>query len=301
MKSYTTGRNLYGKWTKNASTANLTLGDEVANDEYRTICAMKDWAFLHKLRTVNTIASTQFVNLPYDVDLVESVYVTISSQRHVPKLVTSREEWDQINLNTSTTSDIPRFAFVFNGQIGLWPIPSTSSNVISVNAKVRVIDLSIADITSSTITTLTAGSTALTVSGGLTVQMAGFWIRPTLSTTANTGDGQWYEISSVTNSTTATLVRAYGGTNSIAAGSAACTISQMPLLPENFHDLPWIKAAADYWYKEADTRRGDSFQKQYDSKIEILNTKYTAQITDLVLDEGYNKRDIINPNLTVNL
>lgn len=299
MKSYTTGRNLYGKWTKNSSTANLTLGDEVANDNYRRICALKDWSFLHRLRTTSTVASTQFVNLPYDVDLVESVFVTVSGNRHTPKLITSREEWDQLNYSTSPTSDTPQFAFVYNGQIGLCPTPSSSSNVISINAKVRVIDLSIADTTSLTITTLANASTALTTSSGLTVQMAGQWIRPTYSNTANTGDGQWYELSSVTNATTAVLVRAYGGT-SITAGTAASTIAQMPLLPESFHDLPWVAAASDYWYKEADLKRGAAFEKIYDKGIEALKSQYTAHITDLVLEDG-EPRGIINPNLTISL
>lgn len=299
MKSYTTGRNLYGKWTKNTSTANLTFGDEAANDKYRHICAMKDWSFLHRLRTATTTASQQFVNLPYDVEQVESVFVTVSSRRHVPKLITSREQWDRINFTTSTVSDIPQYAFVYNGQIGLWPIPASSSNTISLNAKVRVIDLSVADTTSLTITTLANASTALTTSSGLTVQMAGQWIRPTYSNTANTGDGVWYELSSVTNATTAVLVRSYGGT-SITAGTAASTISQMPLLPEAFHDLPWLGAASDYWYKESDLKRGAAFEKMYDKGLEALMSQYTAHITDLVLDEGI-ERQIINPNLLINL
>ena len=219
MKSYTQCRNLYGKLTKNTSTTNLSHGDELINDEYRHLCSMGDFGFLHRTRTQSTIAGTQFQSFPYDVDVVESVSVTVSTKRYTPELIHTREEWDDLNL-TSYTSDIPIKAFVFNGQLGIWPTPASNGNTITINAKIRVIDLSIADITSSTITTLTNGSTGLTVSGGLTTQMAGFWIRPTFSTTANTGDGQWYELSSVTNSTTGTLVRAYGGT-SITAGTAA--------------------------------------------------------------------------------
>ena len=298
MKSYTEGRNLYGTLTKNTETANLTLGDQRANDYYRRILTARDWPFVHRLRTATTVASTQFVNLPYDIEQVESVYVTVSTTRYTPKLVTSREEWDIINLNTNTTSDIPVYAYIYNGQIGLWPTPSAGGNTISINGKIRPINLSIADITSTTITTLANAGTALTVSAGLTVQMAGFWIRPTFTTTANTGDGQWYEISSVTNATTATLVRGYGG-QSIAVGTAACTISQMPLLPDGFHDLPWILAAADYWEKELD-ERGALYRSQAADSFKNLERQYGSGITDLVLDEGIG-RTIINPNLTIRL
>lgn len=299
MKSYSSLRSLYGKLTKNTSSGNLTLGDEMINDEHRHICAMKDFAFLHRARTLTTGASTQFKALPYDIDLVESVSVTVSSKIYTPKLMHSREEWDILN-QVSFTSDFPEYAFVYNGQLGLWPIPATAGNTITVNGKIRPVDLNTADITSSTITTLANGSTALTVSAGLTAQMVGFWIRPTFSTTANTGDGQWYELSSVTNATTAVLVRAYGGV-SIAAGTAACTIAQMPLLPEAFHDTPVWKAASDYWYKEGDVNRGKSFESKYDRNVQDLLAQYSSFVTDPVLDEGLGGGGIINPNLTVTL
>jgi len=300
MKTYTQLRNLYGKRTKNVSTTNLTLGDDTINDEIGLLCARKDFAFLHKARTLLTSASTQFKALPYDIDLVESVSVTVGTKIYTPKLIANREQWDLLN-QVQFTSDFPRFAFIYDGQVGLWPTPATGGNTITINGKIKPVPLSIADITSSTIATLANGSTALTVSGGLTTQMAGFWIKPTLSTTANTGDGRWYEIASVTNSTTAVLVRAYGGV-SISAGTAACTIAQVPILPEAFHETPVWKAASDYWFTEGDDRRGLSFARKYEESVKILDTQYTAYISDPVLDEGiWGEGDIINNNLTISL
>lgn len=297
MKSYTTLRTAYGVDTKNTSTANLTKGDEWMNDFHRRLLSLADWPFLHRLRTATTVASTTFVNLPYDVDQVESIFVTVSSTRYNPKPAPSRKFWDELHYST-ITSDTPQYWFVYNGQIGLWPRPSTAGNTISINAKVKPIDLNTADITTSTITTLANATTALTVSAGLTTQMAGFWIRPTFSTTANTGDGQWYEIASVTNSTTATLVRNYGGT-SIAAATAACTISQMPLLPESFHDLPEIYATYRYWTKEKDERAAE-FKTMYQEGITNLFQTYGVNDLSMVLDSG-DDVSIINPNLTISL
>lgn len=300
MKSYTTLRNLYGTLTKNTSTANLTLGDELIMDEYRHMCAMKDFAFLHRLRTASTVASTTFVALPYDMDTVESVFVTVGSTRHNPKPAPSRSFWDRLHY-TTFTSDVPEYWFVYNGEIGLWPQPATSSNTISLNGRVRVRDLNFADNTSITITTLANASTALTVSGSLTTQMTGFWIRPTFSTTANTGDGAWYELASVTNSTTATLVRKYGGA-SIAAGTAAMTLAQLPLLPEAYQDTPVYKAAAIYWQKETDPR-ADEFMSKYNNDMGTFISQRTAEDTSPVLREsiGDDGDRIINPNLTVQL
>lgn len=297
MKSYTTLRNLYGVDTKNASSVNLSYGDQMMNDFHRRLLAKADWPFLHKLRTASTVANTTFVALPYDVDQVESIFVTVGTTRHTPRPAPSRKFWDELHYSVQT-SDIPQWWFVFNGELGLWPRPATSSNVISINAKIRVIDLNTADITSTTITTLANASAALTVSGGLTTQMAGWWIRPTYSTTANTGDGLWYEIGSVTNATTATLVRNYGGV-SIAAGTAACTIAQMPLLPEAFHDLPELYASYKYWLKEKD-ERASGFKDSLQDGINTLFTTYGFNDLSMVIDDGED-RSLINPNLTISL
>lgn len=299
MKSYTTGRNLYGKWTKNASSANLTLGDEIANDDYRTICALKDWPWLERLRPLATQASTQFIALPYDCDQVREVAVIVSSKRYVPKQAPDRAFWDRLNLS-SFTSDIPEYYFTFAGQLGLWPTPATGGNTINVTQKTRVIDLSAADYTTGTITSISNGGTVVTGFGtAWTAQMVGRYIRITYSDTANTGDGVWYEIASVASATSLTLSRAYGGTT-ISGGTAAYTIGQMPLLPEAFHEMPWWSAAADYWGKELDMKRADFFQKKHDAKFKLLSNTWSSPTTDMVIDDG-DPQSIENPNLTISL
>lgn len=297
MKSLTTGKALYGVYTKDTSTVNLNFGVEVANDKYRHICAKKDWPFLERLRTLTTTTS-QFVNLPYDCDQVREVAVIVSSTRYVPRIITNRAEWDRLNL-TSTTSDIPEACFVFAGQLGLWPTPATAGNTINVTQKTRVIDLAAADYTTGTIVSITNGTTALVGSGTTwTSQMVGRYIKITPTDAAGTGDGVWYEISAVPTATTITLVRAYGGTT-IAAGSAAYTIGQMPLLPEAFHDTPWKGAAADYWSKEAD-ERAPFYQSQFNAEVKELERTWSSSTTSMVIDDG-NDYGIINPNLTIRL
>lgn len=300
MKSYTTLRNLYGTLTKNVATANLTFGDQLINDEIRHLCALQDFYFLHRTRTLLTASSTQFYALPYDVDLVESIYVTVGSTRYTPTPVHNRKEWDELNESTYT-SDFPEKFIVFDGRLGLWPTPSTASNVITINAKIKVIDLNVADYTTGNISAIANGATAVTGSGtSWTERMGGRWIRMTYSDTANTGDGQWYEISSVSSTTALALVRAYGGT-SISAGSASYTIGQMPILPEEYHDTPVFKAAATYWYKEGDATRADKLMEKYKIDLAALTSQRPGPVTDLVLDDGESDEGIINPNLTVHL
>ena len=299
MKSYTQGRNLYGVFTKNVSTANLSYGDQEANDKYRHICSMRDWPFLERVRTKLSVAATQAVELPYDCDQVREISVVPNgaTTRYVPKLSPSAEHWDKLNLSTFT-SDIPEWYFVRAGQLLLWPTPVQTSNTVYITQKCRVIDLSIADLTAITVTSVAVGGTAMVVSGSLTAQMVGRWIRITYSDTANTGDGQWYEIAAIGSSTTLTLVRAYGGV-AIAAGTAACTIGQMPLLPEAFHDTPWKMAASAYWSKEGD-KRSVLFQNQYVEDLKQLGKTWSSPTTDMVIDNGRDDQ-IINPNLVISM
>lgn len=299
MKSYTQLRTDYGIDTKNTSAANLTYGDGVMNDFHRRLLAKADWPFLHRLRTATTLAATTFVALPYDVDQVESVFVTVGSTRYNPKPAPSRAFWDKLHYSSSN-SDTPEYWFVYNGQIGLWPTPVTAGSVISLNAKIRAVDLNVADYTTGTVTSITNGDETLTVSGStFTYPMVGRWARITQDDGTDAGDGVWYEISSITSTTVLELVRKYGGTT-IAAGSQAYTIGMMPLLPEAYHDLPEMYGAFRYWMKEKDTERAAGFKALLNEGLEDLFKTYSINDLSMVVDDG--KDDfIINPNLTISL
>jgi hypothetical protein len=228
---------------------------------------------------------------------VRSVFVTVSGRRYPVPLIASREEWDALN-ESVITSDIPQAAFVFAGQLGLWPTPVTSANVISVNAKVRVVDLAVADLTSQSVS-ITNGGTTVTGSGTTWRRgLAGFYIRvaPNSSSDTTSGDGQWYEISSVVSTTSLTLVRAYNGPT-VAAGVAL--IGQMPLLPDSFHDMPWHAAAATYWAKETDARALYHEEKRKEL-LALLIAGWSNPTTSLVLDSGEDFEPI-DPNLTISL
>ncbi len=73
--------------------------------------------------------------------------------------VRTREEWDNLNVFPYYAS-IPSKFFIYpggdkGGQIGIWPIPSTTGNTITFNYKFRVPDLSLPDYGSVTYTGLT--------------------------------------------------------------------------------------------------------------------------------------------------
>lgn len=313
MKSFTTGQALAGVWTKNSTTANLAYVAQTANDAYRHMCALKDWSFLEQQRALYTIGNQQFYPVPYDCARVKEISVLVSSNiTYTPQLSPSKEHWDQLNLS-KFTSDIPEWYFIFGGNsgagstIGLWPRPATSyvasppaGAVIQVTQKCRVLDLQFADYTTGTVTTAVSALGVTTLTGSATswsTGMAGMWIQITPTLAAGGGDGQWYLIAGVSSATSLTLAGQYSA--DFLGATSAYTMSQMPLLPEDFHDTPWARAAEIYWEKESDPR-GLSFKKKYDNDVGDLVRTWSSPGGDYVIDTGDDPA-IINPNLVIRL
>lgn len=239
--------------------------------------------------------------LPYDVDLVESVYVIVSGTRYNPQPLPSRQKWDEMN-TLDQTSDIPQYWFVENNSIGLWPRAANDGNIIGVNCKIRVPDLNVADYTTGNIDIITNGSPKVTGAGspGWTAPMAGRYLRVTHSNTAaSSGDHEWYEVAAIESSTILYLARPYGGRSLTTGASAAYTLGQMPLLPESYHDLPEIYAAYRYWLKEDDTR-AEKFKLLLLEGQSELFTSYGFSDLSMVLDSG-DEDEATNPNLYINL
>lgn len=288
MLTFTSRRNLYGTLTNDTSTTNLSLGDTLLEQSEREIAAMTTWPFLEQDFSISTVASQQAYNLVPTIDKVLSVSVLVSTFRITPKLAPTLQAWDQICNTTVTTSNYPQWYFVYNGQISFFPIPSTSStNAITVHARVKPIALSKADYTTGTITTVAAAGTTITGSGtSWTAGMIGDYIRIDASNSANKGDNVWYRISGVGSATSITIDRPYQGV-AIAAGAATYTIGQASVLPEAYDILPVYKAANQYFTSvQPMPGQADRFEKQYDKGISMLKQSYGSRSGDVLIDTG---------------
>lgn len=296
MKSYTKLRNLYGTITGRTTSTDLLVADDRINEGYRFVLSSHDWPFLYKQKTVSTVASTQFYDLPADFGKLVGIKVTVSSTQYIPKEVSSQEEWDRLNQSTSETSDTPSYFYILQGKLGFWPTPSSATtDAITYTYKRLAPDLTKADYTTGTITTTVVGDKTI-VGNGTTwlASMANSWMRITASDTANTGDGIWYEIDSVTDNTHLELEKGYEGT-AITAGTATYTIGQMPLLPENFHILPVYYAVSQYYLEKGEMNRYASFKSEFNEGIDQLMNEYGSQTDSVVIDYG-RRRPPENPN-----
>lgn len=271
----------------------MTWGLEELNQSLRYLTTK--FYFNERSYTTNTVAGQQFYNLPPQVKKLINVTVFIGSTLWQPKECPSREYWDYLNTITFN-QDYPSFFFVFNGQVGLWPVPASSSNLIMMNYKTRIVDLSMQDVTGTC--TITTNTTTVTASAGTPFKdwMAGQWIRVAHSSTNSAnGDNQWYQIASVTSSTVVVLKNPYSGAT-VTAG--AFTVGEVPILPEDYQDLPLYRMAYLYYTTRfPDPTRAKLYQDLYDRGYTDLNDEFGSKTTNVTLPD--TDQPIFNPNLFV--
>jgi hypothetical protein len=300
MMTYTSIRNLFGKLVNDASSTTLTLGDTLINTSYREILASQPWAFLEASTTQLTVASQQNYLLPYNCSKITNVTVLIGTVRYVPKQITSREEWDFLNLNSAIRSNIPVFWYQWGGQVYLWPTPSAAGNTITINYKKQIRDLSKADYTTQQIVTATNGSTAIVGSStAWTTDMAGRWLQIGISATSNAknGDGMWYEIASIDSATTLTLVKPYGGT-SVTLASDAYIIGDLPLISEEYQILPIYRACQIFFSSvQPDATKAELYKGLYTDQLASMKITYGSKSTSPVLKEDDIR--VIDPNALI--
>ena len=300
MLTFTKWQTLYQEFTKNTETSNVTLGDITLNEGNRKVLKAWSWPFLQRSANITTVASQQSYDLPFNYAKAIAISVTISSQKYTLTEITDRRTWNIINQTTSETSDIATYFFINGRKVEIYPKPSSAGNTITVDYTIRVKDLSIADYTTGTITTAPNGDETITGdSTAWTDKMANRWLRITDSDDENTGDGEWYEVASITSNTALELQETYNGP-SIAAGTASYILGQISDIPEDYQILPVYFASYMYWLPKAD--RADKtlfFQSQYNESAKELFNRFSGRSDDPVVDEGFGHDIIRNPNLFI--
>ena len=282
----------------NTSVNNLNWGLEQINDANRYLISKYYFNERSYIVPGGTVAQTQFYNLPPQVKKLINVTVMIGSVLWQPKECPTRADWDALNVQTFY-NDFPLYFFVYNGQVGIWPTPSANGNVITMNYKTRIVDLSMADVTdttSSQTVSITTNTATVTASGGTPFKkwMASQWIRIPYSTTdASSGDNQWYQISAVPSATTLTLMNNYTGATVTGAGF---TIGQCSILPEDYQDLPLMRMGILYYTTRfPDATRAGLYQKLWDDGIARLNDEFASKTTNVILQDS--PLQVMNPNL----
>lgn len=250
--------------------------------------------------TTAITVGVQFYPLPPNYSKLKSLTITVGNLQWTPTEVFTTEQWNQLNV-FPYYADIPNNFFMYPGgdhgaQVGIWPIPSTTGNVITFSYKFRVPDLSLVDYTTPGTVSVTTKTTAVTGSTTTFVPTTNIanesrWIQ----FAQPKGDNEWYQITSVNSTTGLTLYQPYQGISVSAAAASTYTIGQMPLLAEDFHDMLVWKALTYYFSSiVSDKTKFEQFKNAYDEKLALLAEYSGSNTVQVNLRQKVNTR---NPNL----
>lgn len=225
--------------------------------------------------TAITTVGVQDYLIPADVSKIKDDTITVGQLRYSVREVKTRLEWDIIN-TLPYTSDIPNYYFIWNGRLGVFPIPSTTGNILTFNYKSRVADLTYADYSVGNIASsgMTVGSTAVTGTStiwtvypqNVDLSAANLMLRAD----PPNGDGIWYPISRFTSATTLVLQTPVVNAPNI-TGSTTYTIGQFPILSEDFHDMLVHGALTTYFSSvKTDKDAFKQFATLYEQRLELL-------------------------------
>ena len=219
------------------------------------------------------LGGVQFYALPPNYSKLKTVTITIGNLKWTLDEVNTREDWDKQNV-FPYYADIPKNYFIYPGgdrgaQLGIWPIPSTTGNIITFNYKFRIPDLSIADYSTGTLsvsnggTTVTGSGTSWTPTTNSSLESR--WIQISQAK----GDNLWYQVKSVDSTTSLTLYQPYQG---ITVSGGSYTLGQMPLIAEDFQDMLVFKALQYYFASvKNDPKKFEEYKAIYDAKLQLLS------------------------------
>jgi hypothetical protein len=234
MWSFEDQQEYFSEMAQTDNAAHLTLGYKNINMGNKKLEVAMGMPPMQEERNFSTIITSNSYALPERYISMDQLYVTDSGgQRHYADPEYSDDAWrGYMQRPNGTVSDYLTNVFVRPGlhKFEVFPTFATASLVMTMLYSAFTKDLSAADHTAGTITTLANGGVAVVGSStSWTQAMVGRWLKIT-------DEGNWYKILSVTDSTHLTLLMAYQGT-AIAAGSSAYTIGELPRTPEGTHEI----------------------------------------------------------------
>jgi len=239
--------------------------------------------------TDTTVASQQSYELPYNLKKLSSVKVTVSSIDYPLEQVYNEDRWNLMNdQGTSYTSDIQTHYYIKDNNILLYPTPASDGNTITYYYALKDKDMSNDDSdTGSTVKTLTNGDETVTLNAaGFTAVMVDRFFKIN-------ADGYWYRIASYTSTTVVELEKAFAGT-SIAAGTSACTVAEMPLLPEEYHSALIYRPCWIYFMGKRDETGLAAFYKgMYDEIYNKITPEEDISTAKII---GGEEKEIKNVN-----
>lgn len=209
------------------------------NKRYSVATAtLRDYKTQWPSRTAVTVSGQQFYYNPPDLQSIESVTLTIGGVIYPLQVINNANDWNMLNQVTFSGTAIPQYVFPRRDDFGLWPIPQSDGDTITMigNLQDRAMtadDYSTGDVDVTQNSRTVTGNGTTFVSG-----MIGRWLKVT------GGDNRWYRIATFVTATELTLETYYEG---LSVASASYVIGEQPEIPDDIHDILPHGAAAEFY------------------------------------------------------
>lgn len=263
---------------------NINVGQQILEAELGSFYTEETYTDLTETDENSYPTPDQFVRL-------KIAYVTSGGVRYIMREIHDEEKWQIIQASqVGQTSDTATHIIVRRDRFQIYPTPASDDNVITLIHEASGKDLSFADYTDGTITTLTNEDTAVTASGTtFTAAMAGRYFKIDAFPV-------WYKIASFGTTTTLTLDKPYQGL-SIAAGTEDYTIGEMPRTPSTTHHIPVWYALMNYYggFKQNTSKMGD-YRTLYQSDLKKVKVTYGKRYSSNYIKGNRSRLPYINPN-----
>ncbi len=197
MRTYSSYVTDLARVFNNNNADNLSWGMELVNDSLRYLTTRYFWN--EESVSFPTKQNVQFYPLPAQLEKFINITVLIGNVLWQPVECSSRQFWDALNV-IQFYQDFPYYFYIYGGQVGLWPTPTTAGSIITINYKSRIVDLVMADVTDTGTgykMSLVNGSTTLLATGSGTAPFVS-WMAQSQNSGASLG-----KITSLSTGTTA--------------------------------------------------------------------------------------------------
>lgn len=286
-QTYTDCQNI----TKDSSTDTLALFKTWINDCCHKVLSLSDWNFNKGSKSYTSVAQQQGYDKPYNAAKISYVRIYMGGVYYTPKEIKSGTLWQQINY-VPVYSDVPQLWNVSNrtGKINIYPIPSSTAQTIKIGYTKRIRDLSVADYTTGTVTTV-ANDNTITGAGGATWvnKMAGRYIKIT-STSEVIGD-MWFEIDSVVPATPTLEIKE---NIPVAVAGASYNIAEMIPFMDGFEDIAQFYALDKFYQMREMPVMAREYERMYNEALdEMMNRDQRS--ADGVLEKE-TPVQILDPN-----
>lgn len=250
------------------------------NIGYKRFDAAISRYFTRQQKFANLVAGQKYYQTPVDAIRVTEVSYLQSAGVEYPLIqVRSEDEWRRMNVITGYQSSYITHYFVYgNDQIGLFPTPSASvTNSIRFVYQPQDVDLTQDDYVTGTATVSATGTTVTGTGTTWTTSMVGRQFQIT-----DGSDGQWYEIVTVSSSTSLTIKTPYNG-NSVT--NASYRISQVFIFPGEYDDVPVDYALSRFFEFRNNPNRATYHFQKYTTAVNDALRRYASSSTSSVLTD----------------